>query len=172
LGAYFEKRSRENVYHVESGKIGYETMKYSWLANLLIALLPLAGFAEEPTTARVVTHQGDVSKCLAPIAIRVIDGRLRQLPGTGFKIEPGIHRLAGNATASLHHCPQAQRRSRKPLMGYPAVEWLFEPGKVYYVALNHNSLHEEEWHLVVWKVKTEKGELVFDITKRESPQAQ
>jgi hypothetical protein len=57
-------------------------------------------------------------------------------------------------------------------MGFPAVEWLFESGKVYYVALDHNPLDEEQWRLVVWKVKTEKGDLVFDITGRESPLAQ
>jgi len=106
--------------------------------------------------------------CLAPVAIRVIDGKLRQLPATGFKLEPGIHRLAGKATASLHHCPKQQRRSRKPLMGFPMMEWLIEADKVYYVALDHGSLDEEEWRLVVWKIETEDGELVFDVTHRES----
>ena len=55
-------------------------------------------------------------------------------------------------------------------MGFPAVEWVFDPGKVYYVALDHSSQHEEGWHLVVWKVETEEGELVFDITRKEPMQ--
>jgi hypothetical protein len=147
-------------------------MRLSRLVFLLIWMLPSAAIAEKAEAARVVTHKHDVSKCLAPVAIRVIDGRLRQLPATGFDLEPGIHRLAGYATASLGHCPKAQSRSRKPLMGFPAVEWLFESGKVYYVALDHNPPDEEQWRLVVWKVKTEEGDLVFDITGRESPQAQ
>jgi len=44
---------------------------------------------------------------------------------------------------------------------------LFEAGMVYYVALDHGSIHEEEWQLVVWKVETEDGELVFDITQKQ-----
>jgi len=147
-------------------------MKRFLVACLLMTALESEVLADDKETARIVTYKGNVSKCLAPVAIRVIDGELRQLPRTGFKLEPGIHRLAGKATASLRHCPKQQRRSRKPLMGFPTVEWLFEAGKVYYVALDHGSLDEEEWRLVVWKVETEEGELIFDITHREAPQKQ
>ena len=140
-------------------------MEYFRLLPLLLAIYSLTAFPEDAEIARVVTFKGDVTNCLAPVAIRIIDGKLRQLPTTGFEIEPGFHTLAGDATTSLHHCPKVANRSRKPLMGFPAVEWLFDPGKIYYVALNHNSQHEEDWHLVVWKVETEEGDLVFDITQ-------
>lgn len=148
-------------------------MKYSKLIYIILIVFPsFAAFAEEEANARVVTYKAKITNCLAPVAIKVIDGRLRQLPATGFDIEPGLHRLAGDATSSLHHCPKVSRRSRKPLTGFPAVEWLFEPGMVYYVALNHGSQHEEEWHLVVWRVENEDGELVFDITRQESTKLQ
>jgi hypothetical protein len=54
-------------------------------------------------------------------------------------------------------------------MSFPAVEWLFESGKVYYVAVFHDTDYIEDWHLVVWKVETADGELVFDITRQKRP---
>ena len=47
------------------------------------------------------------------------------------------------------------------------MEWFFEPGKVYYVAVFHDTEYIEDWRLVVWKVETDEGELVFDITKQD-----
>ena len=139
-------------------------LKKGMVLFFVLAFLPATVCADKVVESQIVTFKGNVVKCLAPVAIRMIDGKLRQLPTTGFKLEPGFHTLAGEATTEYSSCPRAQRRSRKHL-GIPAVEWFFEAGKVYYVALDHHYLHEEEWRLVVWKVESADGELVFDITR-------
>lgn len=141
-------------------------MKKIWVLFLVLAVLPTTVCAQEPAEVRIVTFKGNAVKCLAPVVIRMIDGRLRTLQETGFNIEPGFHTLAGDATSLLGHCPIGQRRSGKHL-GFPAVEWLFESGKVYYVALDHHYYLEEDWRLVVWRVETEDGEVVFDITRQD-----
>ncbi len=133
---------------------------------LVLAILPATVCAEETAMSQIVTFKGNAVKCLAPVAIRMIDGMLRQLQTTGFDLEPGFHTLAGDTTGMLGRCPKGERRSGKHL-GFPAVEWFFEPGKVYYVALDHHYYLEEEWRLVVWKVVTEDGETVFDISRPE-----
>jgi hypothetical protein len=141
-------------------------MKNSIALVFLFAIWSAPMLAQEEQKARVVTFKSNPTKCVAPVAMRMIDGKLRQLPTTGFTIEPGFHTVAGDATANLGHCPTVQRRSRKSL-GIPAVEWLFESGKVYYIGLDHSSVHEEEWSLIVWKVRYEDGDTIFDITRNE-----
>ena len=144
-------------------------MKHHHLATLFIFLLPVHGLAEDLEMAQVITSRGNVVHCLAPVQIRMIDSELRQLPALGFELEPGMHILAGNPAGSTSHCKNSRRRSRKPIMSFPAVEWLFESGKIYYVAVFHDTDYIEDWHLVVWKVETADGELVFDITRQKRP---
>lgn len=134
---------------------------------LVLAISPLA-FAEkeEEAKARVVTYKSNPVKCIAAIAVRVIDGRLRQLPSTGFDIEPGEHSLHGTATVELINCPVAKTNRRKPV-NVPALDWIFEPGKVYYVGLDYSQPRREDWRFVVWRVEFEDGEVVFDLTRPE-----
>ncbi|NNE04365.1 MAG: hypothetical protein HKN15_01390 [Xanthomonadales bacterium] len=143
-------------------------MNHIYLAALLAVLLPTSSMAEDSEKVQIVTGKGDVAHCLAPVQIRMIDGKLRQLPSLGFDLEPGMHILAGNPVGRTSHCNKSKKRSRKPIMSIPAVEWLFEPGKKYYLAVYHDTEYIEDWRLVVWKVETEDGELVFDITDPES----
>lgn len=145
-------------------------MRPIYLVILLYVLLPAPCLAEDEETVKVVTGKGDVAHCLAPVQIRLIDGKLRQLPSLGFDLEPGMHVLAGNPAGRTSHCNQSRQRSRKPVTSFPAVEWFFEPGKVYYLAVFHDTEYIEDWRLVVWKVETEDGELVFDITKQGQAQ--
>ncbi len=141
-----------------------EVQKISSLLFVL-AFFPAAVFATDPSTARVVTYKSNVAKCLAPVAIKAIDGKWRQLPALGFDLDPGEHSLQGFATAELTNCPTVKKRSRKPDYA-PYLDWFFEPGKVYYVALDQSSPHRENWRLVVWKVESMDGELIFDISKK------
>ena len=142
-------------------------MKQHCISSVLLVLLPVLGLAADEEKIKVVTGKGDVAHCLAPVQIRMIDGKLRQLPSLGFDLEPGMHVLAGNPVGRTSHCNPSKQRSRKPISSFPAVEWFFEPGKVYYVAVFHDTEYIEDWRLVVWKVETDEGELVFDITKQD-----
>jgi len=140
------------------------------LVALLAALLAFAAPAfaeEEEARARVVTYKSNPVKCIAPIAVRVIDGRLRQLPATGFDIEPGEHSIHGTATVELVNCPPVKTARKKPV-NVPALDWFFESGKVYYVGLDYSRPQREEWRIVVWRVEYEDGEVVFDITDPET----
>lgn len=134
---------------------------------ILMMAFPFAASAEDPTTARIVTYKSNPVKCIAPIVVSVVDGRLRQLPEMGFKIEPGEHSLHGRATVDLRNCQPIETNSRKPV-NVPPLDWFFEPGKVYYVGLDYSPRNREDWRIVVWKVEYEDGELVFDKTKPET----
>ena len=131
-------------------------MKNVLLMILALAFLPSAVFAKDPDKARVVTFKSNPAKCLASVAIKQIDGHLRQLPTLGFEIEPGLHSMHGMATVDLRHCPVVEDRIRRQV-NVPPLEWFFEPGKVYYVGLDHSSVERQNWRLVVWKVEYEDG---------------
>lgn len=124
------------------------------LASLIlaVAILPAMALAADPTKARVVTFKSKITECLASVAIKQVDGRLRQLPPMGFEIEPGWHTMHGLATVNLKHCPVNKDTSRRSV-NVPPLEWLFEAGKVYYVGLDHSSPERRNWQLVVWKVE-------------------
>ncbi len=126
------------------------------LMILALALLPSAVFAADPSKARIVTFRSNGAICLASVAIKQIDGHLRQLPALGFEIEPGWHTMHGMATLNLRDCPVVEERIRKQVH-VPPLEWLFEPGKVYYVGLDHSAVQRQNWRLVVWKVEDMQG---------------
>lgn len=130
---------------------------------LTLALLPLAWSAAEEENAQIVTHKSNPVHCLAAIEITQVDGKQRQLPPSGFEIEPGEHTMHGRATVDLKNCPPAESRSRKPVHSKP-LDWFFEPGKTYYVALDYSNPNRENWRTVVWKVLDADGEVVFDLT--------
>ena len=129
-------------------------MKKTGLMILILIFLPAEIVAEELVleNPRVVTFKSNVSTCLASVEIKQIDGHLRTLPTMGFEIEPGWHTMHGIAKLNLNNCPVKEERSRKPVH-VPALEWLFEAGKVYYVGLDHSSPMRKNWRLVVWKVE-------------------
>ncbi len=129
-------------------------MKKTGLMILILMLLPAQVVAEELVldNPRVVTFKSNVSSCLASVEIKQIDGHLRTLPTMGFEIEPGWHTMHGTAKLNLANCPVKEERSRKQVH-VPALEWLFEAGKVYYVGLDHSSPMRKNWRLVVWKVE-------------------
>ena len=131
-------------------------MKKIALMILALVLLPSAVLAANPSKARIVTIKSNSSICLASVAIKQIDGRLRQLPALGFEIEPGWHTMHGLATVNFRDCPVVEERIRKQVH-IPPMEWLFEPGKVYYVGLDHSSVERRNWRLVVWKVEDMQG---------------
>ena len=140
-------------------------MKRILLALFVLVIAPAMAIAADPAKARVVTFRSNVVKCLAPVAITQIDGRLRQLPSMGFELEPGLHTMHGSVTVDTRNCPVAQAESRRPVH-IPPLDWYFEPGKVYYVAFDHSASNRKNWRLVVWKVEYEDGELIFDITAK------
>jgi hypothetical protein len=128
---------------------------------LSLLLLPLAVWAEDYEAedlgmAQVVTFKHNVSECLAPVQIKTIDGELRNLPSLGFEIEPGWHTMHGIASINLQHCPVKEERTRDT-DHIPALEWLFEAGKKYYVGLDHSSPYRKNWRIVVWKVEDLEG---------------
>ncbi len=131
-------------------------MKKILVMMMSLALLPSMVFAKDENKARVVTFKSNPVKCLAAVAIKQIDGHLRQLPALGFEIEPGWHTMHGMATLNLRDCPVVEERIRKQVH-VPPLEWLFEPGKVYYVGLDHSSAQRRNWRLVVWKVEDMVG---------------
>ena len=55
-------------------------MKQHCISSVLLVLLPVLGLAADEEKIKVVTGKGDVAHCLAPVQIRMIDGKLRQLP--------------------------------------------------------------------------------------------
>jgi hypothetical protein len=114
-------------------------MKHIALVFIALVILPAAVFAADPSKAQVVTFKSNLTSCLASVAIKQVDGKLRQLPTMGFEIEPGWHTMHGVSTVNLKHCP---------------LEWLFDPGKVYYVGLDHSSPERKNWRLVVWKIES------------------
>ena len=126
------------------------------LMILASALLSSTVFATDPSKAQIVTFKSNSVYCLASVAIKQIDGHLRQLATLGFEIEPGWHTMHGLATVNLRDCPVVEERIRKQVH-IPPLEWLFEPGKVYYVGLDHSSVSRHNWRLVVWKVEDMKG---------------
>ena len=131
-------------------------MKKIGMMILVLALTPSAVFAADPSKAQVVTFRSNNAICLASVAIKQIDGHLRQLPKLGFEIEPGWHSMHGLATLDLKNCPVVEDRIRRPV-NIPPLEWLFEAGRVYYVGLDHSSASRENWRLVVWKVEYMDG---------------
>ncbi len=131
-------------------------MKKILVMMMSLALLPSVVFAKDENKARVVTFKSNPAKCLAAVAITQIDGHLRQLPSLGFDIEPGLHTMHGMATVDLRHCPVIEDRIRRQV-NIPPLDWYFEPGKVYYVGLDHSSVERQNWRLVVWKVEYEDG---------------
>ena len=132
---------------------------------LSLAVMPTSMFAADPSKSRIVTYKSNPVKCLASVAINQVDGKGRQLPTMGFELEPGTHTMHGRATIDLRNCPVARDRSRTSVH-VPPLDWFFEAGKVYYVALDHSAPSRESWRLVVWKVEDEDGETVFDITEK------
>ena len=131
-------------------------MKNILVMIVALALLPTAVFAQDPIKARVVTFKSNPAKCLASVVIKQIDGQLRQLPALGFEIEPGLHSMHGLAMVDLRHCPVVEDQVRRQVH-IPPLDWYFEPGKVYYVGLDHSSVERQHWRLVVWKVEFEDG---------------
>lgn len=127
-------------------------------------LMPLSLYAEdEQGMARVVTFKENVTNCLAPVQIKTIDGHNRNLPTLGFEIKPGWHTMHGTAQLNLKRCPvRDEHRKKGQDVHIPALEWLFEAGKVYYVGLDYSSPMRENWRLIVWDVKD-------DPTKDEGP---
>lgn len=123
---------------------------------LALALPPSVLFAADPSKAQIVTFKSNPTICLASVAIKQIDGHLRQLPTLGFTIEPGWHTMHGLATVNLRDCPVMQERSRKQVH-VPPLQWLFKAGKVYYVGLDHSSADRQNWRLVVWKEEYMEG---------------
>lgn len=130
-------------------------MKKLILLLAAAVFMPLTVSAEDDRgMARVVTFKENVSTCLAPVQIRTIDGRNRNLPSLGFKIEPGWHTMHGSAKLDLRRCPVRDEHKRSSQeVHIPPLEWLFEAGKVYYVGLDYSSPSRENWRLVVWDVK-------------------
>ena len=137
-------------------------MKKVGLLILSLLFLPLMANAEHEDRekyegegmSRVVTFRENITKCLASVQIRTIDGHNRMLPTMGFEIEPGWHTMHGAAKLNLKHCPVEDERSHEDVH-IPALEWLFEAGKVYYVGLDYSSPTRKNWRLVVWDVKDE-----------------
>jgi hypothetical protein len=131
-------------------------MKKIGLLILILGLMPLSVFAKDKDKpmARVVTFKENVTNCLASVEIKQIDGHLRNLPSLGFEIEPGWHTMHGSAKLNLRQCPVNDERSREDVH-IPALEWLFEAGKVYYVGLDYSSPFRKNWRLIVWDVKDE-----------------
>lgn len=128
---------------------------------LSLLFLPLSVLAEDYKAedfgmAQVVTFKENVTECLAAVQIRTIDGQLKTLPSLGFDIEPGWHTMHGMAKINLNHCPVKEERSREE-QHIPALEWLFEAGKKYYVGLDHSSPFRKNWRLVVWQVEDIEG---------------
>lgn len=134
--------------------------------SLLIALiaLPFTLAAADPEKAQIITHKSNPVHCLAAVEINQVDGKQRQLPPGGFEIEPGEHTMKGRSQVDLKNCPPVESRSRKPIHSQP-LEWFFEPGKTYYVALDYSNPNRENWRTVVWKVKDADGEVIFDLTQ-------
>ena len=118
-------------------------------------MMPLTVSADDDRgMARVVTFKENVSTCLAPVQIRTIDGKNRNLPSLGFEIEPGWHTMHGSAQLNLKRCPvQDEHKRSSQNVHIPPLEWLFEAGKVYYVGLDYSSPTRENWRLIVWDVK-------------------
>lgn len=125
----------------------------SWICGLIALLaLPVPAWSADPEMAQVVTFREDVTKCLAAVEIKTIDGKNRMLPRFGFEIEPGWHTMHGVTKVDLKRCPVNEDRIYKNV-NVPPLEWLFEAGKVYYVGFDYSSPTRENWRLIVWKVE-------------------
>lgn len=101
--------------------------------------------------ATVVSDPASPAECLAPVAIKKIDGIKRVVAAKGFVIEAGIHTLNGQALLDTSVCPI----NDKHLQIKPAedLQVFFEPGGIYHVAYDHASDNPDEWRLVVWKAE-------------------
>jgi hypothetical protein len=131
---------------------------------MVLAAMPVALSAADPEKAQIVTHKSNPVKCLAAVEINQVDGKQRQLPPGGFEIEPGEHTMKGRSQVDLRNCPPVETHSRKPVHARP-LDWFFEAGKVYYVALDYSNPNRENWRTVVWKVIDADGEVIFDLTQ-------
>jgi hypothetical protein len=144
-------------------------MKRIQFLVIMLVFLSVSVFSADPKKARIVTFKSNVVDCLAAISITQIDGQNRMLPTMGFDIEPGEHSMHGRSTVDLRCSKPVRSESRKPVH-VPPLEWFFEAGKVYYVGLDYSSPMRENWRVVVWKVEYEDGEVIFDITKKDTTQ--
>ncbi len=131
-------------------------IKKLFLLVLALASLPVSAELDKtdtdtPEMARVVTQNGLLSDCLAPVAINRIDGEIRVLPARGFDIEPGVHTVNGRATLDTAKCHPIDGDLQ--IGSAPGLEVNFETGRIYYIAYDHSSDNPGEWQLVVWKVE-------------------
>ena len=117
---------------------------------LALSLIPALLAAEEPALARIVTGDALVAQCIAPVHITQIDGEEKQLPGMGFELEAGMHSMHGKARINPAYCEV--HRELQPTY-IPALEFMFESGRIYYVGLDYSPERREDWRIVVWKVE-------------------
>lgn len=116
---------------------------------LLLLFLPLSAAAANPEMARVITSGKKPVQCISPISVYNLDGKLVQKSEMGFDLEPGRHTLVGTADLNLNDCPR-MRSSRS--VDIPALDYVFEAGKTYYIGLQHKSSNQQLWRFVVWRV--------------------
>lgn len=124
------------------------------VSTCLLLAMPLVaeeqgGAQPETEMARVVTGGKLPSDCLAPVAIRLIDGEKQVVSNQSFLIEPGVHSLNGLATIDTSKCRNFE--GEIDIIGNAGVDMLFEAGKIYFIAYDRSSSNTREWKLVVWK---------------------
>jgi hypothetical protein len=128
-------------------------MRAKTLLSLLVFVLavqPVTADFVNCEMARVVTQDGLLENCLAPVSINRVDGEIRNLPARGFLIEPGIHTVNGLATLDTTKCPSV--KGDLLLGSSPGMEINFEAGRTYYIAYDHEPVDPAEWRLVIWHV--------------------
>ena len=99
--------------------------------------------------ARVVTDSKLPSDCLAPVAIRLIDGEQLRVSDKSFLLEPGVHSLSGLVTLDTSKCRVLE--ADIDIVGNAGLELQFEAGKTYFIAYDRSSSDTQDWKLVVWK---------------------
>lgn len=114
-------------------------------------VLPLSSELTVNDMARVVTSKGRPTDCIAPIAVKKIDGEKRIVSAQGFLIEAGVHTVNGMAILDLTNCPITDNKLHIGSVADLEVE--FEPGATYYIGYLHEPDATGEWKLVVWHIE-------------------
>lgn len=127
----------------------------------ILLLLPLAltaamtAVAGEAGKVHVITSHSDGVNCIAPVAIKKIDGREATVQPMGFWIEPGEHTFSGSAVIDTSFCKTLDTNPDRHRVQPLQVN--LEAGVDYYIGVDHSSRDREDWKLVVWKIKPAKG---------------
>lgn len=129
-------------------------MKLLKCVVLSILLLPLAGQAADPVTAKVVTSFSKSAQCISAVHVTKIDGKEATVQRMGFDLDPGTHTLNARALIDTSFCPvlgpDTGSNPNAP------IEYTFEAGKTYYLGFDHSATLRKDWKLVIWKEEASK----------------